>query len=64
MVRYDNSMMAKLERMSHFAAAVVTNPTNTCVCCIGLLSAARPCGTVPSRYSLSSHYLCNRHTCL
>ena len=41
--------MVKLECISHFAAAVVTDPTNTRVC-IGLLSAARPYGAVPSKY--------------
>jgi len=34
--------MITIERISHFAAAVVTDPTDTRVCCIGLLSAARP----------------------
>jgi len=48
--------MVKLERISHFAAAVVTSPTDTRVCCIGLLLAL-PCGAATSKYSLSSHHL-------
>jgi len=49
--------MVKLERISHFAAAIATDPTDTHVCCIGLLFAALPCGVVPSKYSPVSHDL-------
>jgi len=33
--------MIMIERISHFAAAVVTDPTDTRACCIGLLSAVK-----------------------
>jgi len=49
--------MITIERISHFAAAMITDPIDTRVCCIGLLSAARPCGVAPSNYSPSSHRL-------
>jgi len=45
--------MVKLERISHFAAAqpaVVTDPNHTRVCYTGLLSAACPGSTAPSKY--------------
>ena len=47
--------MITIEHISHFAAAVVTRATDTCVYCIGLLSTARPCGAATSTYSPSSH---------
>jgi len=56
-IRYDNSIMVKLECTSHYAAAIITSPTDTRVCCIGLLSVACACGTVPSKYLPSSHHL-------
>ena len=49
--------MITIERISHFAAAVVTDPTHTLACCSGLLSAARLCGAATSKYSPSSHRL-------
>jgi len=38
--------MITIERISHFAAAIVTRGTDTRVCCIGLLSTASSCGDV------------------
>ena len=54
---YDNSIMITIGRISHFVAAVVTRATHTRVCCIGLLSAACPCGAATSKYSPSSRRL-------
>jgi len=47
--------MVQRERISHFPAAVLTSLTDTRVCCIGLLSAARPGKAARRHQSIHLH---------